>query len=118
MKNPFGTFQINSPLDSISTIRIRITSQSRLSGRIDRKSRKRSFGLYGLDEFSVLENLILSLGYRHEWVTYDLFQESPFLKDKVREGEPAWNVGLDYLFGKKILGLLQLQTELPIPRLG
>jgi len=63
--------------------------------------KKRSTGLYALDEFSVLENLILSLGYRHEWVTYCLFQENPFLKDKVRDGKPALNFALDYLFGKK-----------------
>ncbi|MGZ3537388.1 MAG: TonB-dependent receptor plug domain-containing protein, partial [Thermodesulfobacteriota bacterium] len=39
---------------------------------------KRSVGLYALDEFSILENLILTFGGRNEWVTYDLFQESPF----------------------------------------
>lgn len=65
------------------------------------KVEKRSVGLYVLDEFSILENLILSLGYRSEWVTYDLFQETPYLKDKVKESEPGWIVGVDYLFGKR-----------------
>jgi iron complex outermembrane receptor protein len=77
--------------------------------------KKRSFGLYGLDEFSVLENLILSLGYRHEWVTYHLFQESPFLKDEVRDGKPAWNVALDYLFGKKSSAFFSIKRSFRFP---
>ena len=77
--------------------------------------KKRSFGLYGLDEFSVLENLILSLGYRHEWVTYHLFQESPFLKDEVRDGKPAWNVALDYLFGKKSSAFFSFKRSFRFP---
>ncbi len=63
--------------------------------------KKTSVGLYGLDEFSIREDLLLSIGFRSEWVTYDLFQAEPFLKDKVQDQEPAWNVGLDYLYGKK-----------------
>ncbi len=77
--------------------------------------KKRSFGLYGLDEFSVLENLILSLGYRHEWVTYHLFQESPFLKDEVRDGKPAWNAALDYLFGKKSSAFFSFKRSFRFP---
>jgi iron complex outermembrane receptor protein len=77
--------------------------------------KKRSFGLYGIDEFSVLDNLILSLGYRHEWVTYHLFQESSFLKDEVRDGKPAWNVALDYLFGKKSSAFFSFKRSFRFP---
>jgi len=79
------------------------------------KVEKRSVGLYVLDEFSILENLILTLGGRNEWVTYDLFQESPFLKDKVRDSEPAWNVGLNYLFGKKSSAFLSVNRSFRFP---
>ncbi len=79
------------------------------------KVEKRSVGLYALDEFSVLDNLILTLGGRNEWVTYDLFQESPFLKDKVRQSEPAWNAGLNYLFGKKSSAFLSVNRSFRFP---
>lgn len=62
---------------------------------------KKSAGLYLLDEFSIFENLILSLGGRLEWNTYNISQDSSGARDKVRDREPAWNVGLDYLFGKR-----------------
>jgi iron complex outermembrane receptor protein len=61
---------------------------------------KRSFGVYLLDEFSILENLIFSLGGRWEWATYDVSQDLSGVDDRKRESEPAWNVGLTYLFGK------------------
>lgn len=77
--------------------------------------KKRSIGLYALDEFSVLENLILSLGYRYEWVTYDLFQENPFLEDKVRVQKPAWNVGLDYLLGKRSSAFFSFKRSFRFP---
>jgi iron complex outermembrane receptor protein len=63
--------------------------------------RKNSTGLYGLDEFSILQNLILSLGFRWEWATYDFLQDVPRLRDKTHENEPAFNVDLTYLFDKK-----------------
>jgi iron complex outermembrane receptor protein len=62
---------------------------------------KKSVGVYASDEFSILDNLILSLGYRHEWAKYDLFQRSSDAEDTLEENEPAWNVGLNYLFGKR-----------------
>ncbi len=76
---------------------------------------KRSTGLYLLDELSLVKNLILSLGYRHEWVTYDLSQEMPKAEDKTREGEPAWNVGLDYLFGKRSSAFLSVKRSFRFP---
>jgi iron complex outermembrane receptor protein len=62
---------------------------------------KKSTGVYLLDEFSILENLLLSLGYRHEWVIFDLSQETPDSKDKIRYNKPAWNAGLDYFYDRK-----------------
>jgi len=79
------------------------------------KVEKRSVGLYALDEFSILDNLILTLGGRNEWVTYDLFQESPFLKDNLRQSEPAWNVGLNYLFGKKSSAFVSVERSFRFP---
>jgi iron complex outermembrane receptor protein len=76
---------------------------------------KRSTGLYLLDEFSILENLILSFGYRHEWVTYDLFQQTPILKERVRDQEPAWNFGLDYLFNKRSSAFFNIKRSFRFP---
>jgi iron complex outermembrane receptor protein len=83
------------------------------SNRVEVK--KRSTGLYLLDELSLLKNLILSAGYRHEWVTYDLFQDLPRAKDKMNDNEPAWNVGLNYLFGKKSSAFLSVKRSFRFP---
>jgi iron complex outermembrane receptor protein len=76
---------------------------------------KRSTGLYVLDELSVVNNLILSLGYRHEWVTYDLSQEVPKAEDRTRKDEPAWNVSLDYLFGRRSSAFLSVKRSFRFP---
>ncbi len=76
---------------------------------------KKSTGLYLLDEFSILKNLILSLGYRHEWVIYDISRQTPRLKDKIRNDEPAWNVGLDYLFNKRSSAFLSIKRSFRFP---
>jgi iron complex outermembrane receptor protein len=76
---------------------------------------KRSIGTYVLDEFSILKNLILSLGYRQEWVTYDIFQEIPRAEDKARLNEPAYNLSLDYLFGKKSSAFLSFKRSFRFP---
>ncbi len=76
---------------------------------------KQSTGLYLLDEFSLLSNLILSLGIREEWVTYDLFQDVPRTKDKTDDHEPAWNVSLDYLFDKKSSAFLSIKRSFRFP---
>jgi iron complex outermembrane receptor protein len=83
------------------------------SSRVEVK--KQSTGLYLLDELSLLKNLILSAGYRQEWVTYDLFQEIPRAKDKENNNEPAWNVSLDYLFGKKSSAWLGVKRSFRFP---
>ncbi len=76
---------------------------------------KQSTGPYVLDELTLLKNLILSLGYREEWVTYDLFQDVPRSKDKTNDHEPAWNVSLDYLFGKRSSAFLSVKRSFRFP---
>jgi len=77
--------------------------------------KQRSFGPYFLDEFSLLDNLLLSLGYRYQWVTYDFFQESPRGKDKLRESESAWTIGLDHLLGQKSSAFLSVKRSFRFP---
>jgi iron complex outermembrane recepter protein len=76
---------------------------------------KKSTGLYLLDEFSIFQNLILSLGGRWEWVTYDISQDLSGVKDKKRDSEPAWNVGLNYLFGKGSSAFVSLKRSFRFP---
>jgi iron complex outermembrane receptor protein len=76
---------------------------------------KRSIGLYLLDEFSIIDSLILSLGYRHEWVTFHLSQDVPRSKDRARDWKPAWNIGLDYLFTKRSSAFLSLKRSFRFP---
>ena len=76
---------------------------------------KQSTGFYLLDEVSILNNLILSLGFREEWVAYDLFQDVPRFKDKTHENEPAWNVGLNYLFGPQSSAYLSVKRSFRFP---
>jgi len=76
---------------------------------------KKSTGLYLLDEFSILENLILSLGGRWEWVTYDISQDLSGVKDRKRDSEPAWNVGLNYLFGKGSSAFVSVKRSFRFP---
>jgi iron complex outermembrane recepter protein len=76
---------------------------------------KKSTGVYLLDEFSILENFILSLGYRHEWVTYDLSQETPDSKDKLKDNEAAWNAGLDYFYDRKSSLFLSVKRSFRFP---
>jgi iron complex outermembrane receptor protein len=76
---------------------------------------KKSMGAYVSDEFSVLENLILSLGYRYEWAKYDILQQGPYLKDKTTYGEPAWNAGLSYLYGERLSAFLGVRRGFRLP---
>ncbi len=76
---------------------------------------KKSFGLYLYDEFSILENLILSLGGRWEWTTYDVSQDLSGVDDRKRESEPAWNVGLNYLWGDRSSLFLSVKRSFRFP---
>ncbi len=77
--------------------------------------RRRSTGLYLLDEFHILDNLIFSPGYRHEWVTYDIFQRAPRAKDETADRESAYSLSLDYLFGKKSSAFVSLKRSFRFP---
>ena len=92
-----------------------VDSESAFFGPNRLEVTKESIGLYALDEFSILQNLILSLGFRNEWVTFDLFQETPRAKDKARDHEPAYNLSLDYLFGKKSSAFLSFKRSFRFP---
>ncbi|MGO8990726.1 MAG: TonB-dependent receptor [bacterium] len=90
-----------------------LSEESFGSGRVEVK--KQSTGAYVLDELSLLKSLILSVGYREEWATYDLFQEIPRKTDKANISEPAWNVSLDYLFDKKSSAWLSVKRSFRFP---
>lgn len=76
---------------------------------------KKSFGLYLYDEFSILENLILSLGGRWEWAAYDVSQDLSGVDDRKRDSEPAWNVGLNYILGKGSSAFLSVKRSFRFP---
>jgi iron complex outermembrane receptor protein len=76
---------------------------------------KRSTGIYLLDEFSILSNLILSLGSRQEWVTYKIFQETPRTKDDTNDREPAYSLSIDYLFGKRSSAFFSFKRSFRFP---
>ena len=90
-------------------------SESAYSGPNQSGVTKRSTGVYALDEFFILNNLILSLGGRQEWVTYHISQDMPRSKDTARASEPAWNVGLDYLIGKNSSAFLSVKRSFRFP---
>jgi iron complex outermembrane receptor protein len=94
---------------------LNVFSESAYSGPNQSKVTKTSTGIYLLDEFSILPNLILSMGYRHEWVVFHLYQDVPSSKDRSRNWEPAWNLGLDYLFKKKSSVFLNVKRSFRFP---
>jgi iron complex outermembrane recepter protein len=78
---------------------------------------KTSTGAYLLDEFSIFQNLILSLGYRQEWVNFDIAQTVLTGTSKASSGnsEPAWTAGLSYLFGKNSSAFLSYKRSFRYP---
>jgi len=97
------------------TSELDLFSESAFSGPNHSEVKKTSTGIYLLDEFSVLQNLILSLGYRQEWVIFKLSQEVPSSRDRARSQEPAWSIGLDYLFGPKSSAFISLKRSFRFP---
>jgi iron complex outermembrane receptor protein len=115
LEAPLGTFQNKLTAgfdfyDSESTV---FSESAFGSNRLE--VQKISKGGYLLDEFSILSTLILSLGYRMEWVTFDLFQDVPRARDDTRDRDSAWNVGLDYLFGKRSSAFLSVKRSFRFP---
>ena len=82
-----------------------LSSSTTLTGLADIS--RDSYGLYVQDDFSVLENLILTLGLRHEKAEYDLHQRDlnafPLapLDETVTESENAYSAGLTWLYSGK-----------------
>ncbi len=76
---------------------------------------KETAGLYGLDQLSISDHLIFSLGGRYEWVTFDVSQDVPWARDKTRDHEPAWQIGMDYLFDKKSSVFLSIKRSFRFP---
>jgi len=97
------------------TSELDVFSESAYSGPNQSEVTKTSTGIYLLDEFSILHNLILSMGYRHEWVIFHLYQDVPSSKDRARDWEPAWNIGMDYLFTKKSSAFLNVKRSFRFP---
>jgi len=116
LEKPFGRFpnKLTMGLDFYRS-KLDVFSESAFSGPNQSVITKTSTGIYLLDEFSILQNLILSVGYRHEWVIFNLSQDVPSSKDRTRNWEPAWNIGLDYLFAKKSSAFISLKRSFRFP---
>lgn len=72
-----------------------------------------SYGFYFNNEFSVLENLILSIGARQERVQYDLTEE--YVTATVTERENAYSAGLTFLYGEKSSVFARVNRSLRFP---
>ncbi len=93
----------------------KVDSESTFSGTDRIGVKKRSMGIYLYDEFTLFENLLLSLGGRWEWAIYDVSQASSGLDDQKRESEPVWHIGLNYLFGKSSSAFLNVKRSFRFP---
>ncbi len=111
LETPLGTFpnKLTAGLDFYKSDSVVFSGSNRT------EVTKKSTGLYLLDELSLLTDLIFSFGYRQEWVTFDIFQEIPRVKDKTRDEEPAYSFSLDYLFGKKSSAFLSYKRSFRFP---
>jgi iron complex outermembrane receptor protein len=116
LEKPFWKFpnKLTVGLD-FYTSELDVFSEAAFSGPNRSEITKTSTGIYLLDEFSILKNLILSMGYRNEWVTFKLAQDVPNSKDRARNWEPAWNIGLDYLFAKTSSVFISLKRSFRFP---
>ena len=85
-------------------------------GNIDRNS----YGLYCSDEFSILDNLIFSLGIRHERVKYKLKKKdltgfySPLTASRT-DRKRAYRVGLTYVYSGKSSIFVRFNRSLRFP---
>ncbi len=81
---------------------------------------KFSYGFYAHNELSLLENLILSVGTRHERVKYDLEQEDLLfgltpLDDTVRDWENAYSAGITFLYDEKSSLFIRANRSIRFP---
>jgi iron complex outermembrane receptor protein len=84
--------------------------------KVERDSR----GFYVNDELSLLENLIVSVGARHERVSYDIRKQDltgflPPLDDTATERENAYSLGLTLLYGEGSSTFLRVNRSLRFP---
>ena len=81
---------------------------------------KDSYGFYANDEFSLTENIILSLGARHEEVRYGLKQEDFLsglapLDETVKDDENAYTMGLTFLYDGESSAFLRYNRSFRFP---
>jgi len=80
-----------------------------------------SSGFYLNDEFSIFDNLILSVGARYERVKYDLSKRdlSSFplvpLDETITDRENAYNAGLTFLYGDKSSAFIRANRSFRFP---
>jgi len=79
-----------------------------------------SYGFYVSDDFSILENLIFSLGARHERVQYDLKQADFLfgldpLDDTIRDNENAYSAGLTFLYSERSSLFMRINRSFRFP---
>jgi len=88
-------------IDSYGGFFIPLTTKTSISN-IERDS----VGIYFNNEYAVKDNIILSLGARHEKVRYDLVQEDMTgflapLDEKMSDSKNAYNAGLTFVYADK-----------------
>ena len=86
--------------------------------KVERDSR----GFYVNDDFSLLENLVVSAGVRHERVSYDISKQDltgslPSLDDTATERENAYSIGLTLLYGEGSSTFLRVNRSFRFPLL-
>ncbi|MBU0545153.1 MAG: TonB-dependent receptor [Proteobacteria bacterium] len=88
-------------IDSYGGFFIPLTTKTTISN-IERDS----VGIYLNNEYAVKENIIISLGARHEKVRYDLVQKDMTgflgpLDEQINDSENAYNAGLAFIYAEK-----------------
>ena len=88
-------------IDSYGGFFIPLTTKTSISN-----IKRDSVGLYLNNEYAVKENIILSLGARHEKVRYDLLQKDMTgflgpLDEQITDSENAYNAGLTFIYAQK-----------------
>jgi len=88
-------------IDSYGGFFIPLTAKTSISN-----IKRDSVGLYLNNEYAIKENIILSLGARHEKVQYDLLQKDMTgflgtLDEQITDSENAYNAGLTFIYAEK-----------------
>jgi iron complex outermembrane recepter protein len=88
-------------IDSYGGFFIPLTTKTSISN-----IKRDSVGVYLNNEYSIKENVILSMGARHEKVRYDLLQKDMTgflgsLDEQITDSENAYNAGLTFVYAEK-----------------